>query len=100
MEDKGVKKLEDITGREVSVGDLIAAGMRVGNCGTLRIGRVIETLTYEQNYPRELVAKMRVKWLEGYAGWNENKRPVLLTKACTFLILPPGYVEPEVLNGR
>lgn len=71
----------DVLGREVAVGDRIAAAFGLGNTVEIRVGTVLSFTTRASSYG-DPVNVMEVDWVagSGYRPWNKDSASYHVTK--------------------
>ena len=70
MEYKGKDVVvRDKRGIELRAGDVIAMGMRAGNSGSIRIGRILEYLEYSQDFGKPN-CYLKINWLKMDDPWT------------------------------
>jgi hypothetical protein len=73
MEFKGKHvTVRDKRGIELQAGDIIAMGIRAGNSGSIRIGKILEYLEYPQQFGKPN-CYLKVEWLKLDSIWTPDR---------------------------
>jgi hypothetical protein len=105
--------MKDIFGREVQVGDYVAAGMNLDRSSVLRIGQVVNINQTRDTYSKQLTGResVRIRWRndspEGKKRYRSVKDSNILCDPsylyAKVVILDPDFVkqfEPDIEDFR